>query len=1055
MIERNGPTARAVMARSIFLLISLCGFGVVSLAHANTAAGTLIQNQATASFEDANGTPLPIATSNTATISVAQIYAATIERDRDTNGTPGATVEYLHVIRNNGNGGDSYTISIENLAGDNAQLSSLAVYVDANGNGQRDPGENTLVASDGTDGVTPSVPAGGQINLVVVGSIPGSAAIGNVIDTRITAVSTGQPATVVTDATDGTGGRDTAQATNDDRVTVTAGQLRISKTPTYLDNGTPNDFSDDQVRYLIEVKNTGSNPAYDVEIYDDLSIESLHDLQAGAGITIVSQPVAVAFQDGANPNEAPGGTDWTQAAGLCEVPTGYGQACAAPTNGVKGSPAVITDDANGDGTTGDIGIRAHDDVIPAGTSVQIVITVDLVDLGSGLIGNAKIDNTLHVLGDLDGDGNVTDTGENQTESVQTSVPVVRLGIIDDTADANGNVATPGVNDGVDDDTTDANDIQQVDTLEAGLTARFFNEVVNTGNTSTSYRISLNNDGGVAGGVAGRSPFPAGTTFTIVSPNCSVGGVCGPVAPGATLTIEVQAKLPTGTTGGGPYAATALLEVLDAAGVPTGDTDTVVEELLTITAPGTLDLSNGAADNNAGANNEAFPAVGAIAANSAIINRSGVLGGTVSFPLVIQNDSNTASSYDLYGGGSWNGTTLGNLPAGWSVTFTDAAGNPLPGGNSTPAIPANGGSLQVFAVVQISGDPTQALANFPGIDIDGDGNVDLLDGDVGTAGDADGDYGIVFQIISNNAGGGQDVVLDAVDVAPARALNMAANNASPINPGSSRNFPHTLSNDGNVTETVSLSVTDSNANAVSTLNVPIDDDGDGTVDRLGPPVAGARVILDDGSAFVITTDNQITLAPGQSLTITNTVRMGSNAGDGEVNVSTVTATPLTAGHPPVSDEDTVTAQIGNVTLTKTAAPDTDCNGEPDAASTFTDGSAGGRHSIEPGDCVIWQIVASNGGTGLIQNLIIRDQVQANTTFLDDSLRLCAGDAGTNAGAPACTFASPSDTLNDDGAEVDGSGNVTWFAGTGADGTTDAGGTLAAGESVTVRFGVTIQ
>ena len=88
---------------------SVMGLGLVLAAGqtlALTPAGTDINNRATVTYEDANGNSYS-AQSNESTVTVAEVYAATLENDGNKSGAPGETVYFTHTLTNTGNAADS------------------------------------------------------------------------------------------------------------------------------------------------------------------------------------------------------------------------------------------------------------------------------------------------------------------------------------------------------------------------------------------------------------------------------------------------------------------------------------------------------------------------------------------------------------------------------------------------------------------------------------------------------------------------------------------------------------------------------------------------------------------------------------------------------------------------------------------------------------------------------------------------------------------------------------------------------------------------------------
>ena len=116
-------------------------------------------------------------------------------------------------------------------------------------------------------------------------------------------------------------------------------------------------------------------------------------------------------------------------------------------------------------------------------------------------------------------------------------------------------------------------------------------------------------------------------------------------------------------------------------------------------------------------------------------------------------------------------------------------------------------------------------------------------------------------------------------------------------------------------------------------------------------------------------------------------------------------------------------------------------EIEPAKSFTDLNGG---LVHPGDVIQYTVTLPNTGQDAATNLVFRDPIPANTTFVPGSLQVVAG---ANAGAK-------SDAAGDDQAEFNAAGNLVVFRlGTGAN--ASSGGKLAIGATTTVSFRVTVN
>ncbi len=1000
---RADPMTPNFLARSckIALMSGASLFAMTAIAGqaaALTEAGQSIQNQATATYQDALGNRYT-SQSNLASVEVTQVYFATIESDRTTTRASNQTTYFQHTLSNTGNGTDTYTVAVaQNIAGraDSGDFSTLEVYVDSNGNGVVDAGEPLATSI--------SLDAGEEVSLVVAGLIP-TAADGATFDSTLSVTSSNG---IVTDLTTGKG-IDGLDGTNEDSVTVTSDAvLNVYKSAVH-------DEATSRITYAVTVTNTGNATAEDVVIFDGIP----------AGTTLVGGSVtASGFGTAINANDedvASGALDETVA--LLDF----------------NSDGDITDtdestlgiDLNTDGSVSGVvsGVYGFDSELAPGTSVEINFTVqyDPDVLGAG----AAVRNVAYAGGDTDGDGDPNGPSVPSTQ-VTTLVPQTYAVTATDT----GTGAAADVNDGGDDDGT-ANDSQEVDTAQAGELVFFEHIITNTGNGTDTLELLVDN-------VAG---FPAGTSFTIWNESGTAqllntngpGGVdTGPLAAGESLTVVVRAQLPAS-------GATATASTYDLIATSADDpavtpaSDSTEGELLEILAP-TVDLTNAAADGNSGVNTHAYALDG-----SPVTTLPANLGETVSFNLAIENDSQVPDSFQLSSGGSWTSatSTLGALPDGWNVVFRDTSGSVI---TTTPSIAA-GGSFSYTAQVTVPTVEHRALADRT-FAIDDAGNM-VVDGNS----DGDGDYGIFFLVTSVNSGA-SDIKLDAVDVSAQEEITLLQDNGGQVQPGGSVDYPHTVKNDGNTSESVTLAAANGTSNWSN--NLLVDSDGDGAPDTpLGSLANGDTLYIVDanGDPKAVTLDASLAfpLLPGESMDFVVRTFAPTSAPNGQLDLTTVTAS-FNNGGTSVTNVDRTEVITSQLRLTKTASVDAGCADVatadlgPDVAFTATASAAA------PGDCAVWQVVARNAGVDTVSEVDINDFVPAFTAYRAGTLRVCFGDAGTTATA-ACTFSSLTDAVGDDEGAAS-AGDVGFTLGGGATPVLTAT-QIGSGESITLRFSTEIE
>jgi len=1016
MSWKNYP--RKPLAQAVAVAVVATGLGMyVPKLMAATEAGTQIRNLATVTYEDAAGNVFS-AQSNEAIVTVAQIYSATLGVDVDITGAPGQTVYLPYVLTNTGNGTDTYDLSAVNgiTGGDNIDSANIVVFEDVNGNGLPDAGEPSVTSLT----LPPNV--NNSANLVVAVDIPATATDTQTLGIRLTAqAQEGTGSAVVGSVTDLTpgGGRDTLNDTNESLITVTGDAvLQTTKSSVH-------DAANNTITYTVTVTNNGGVAAQNVVIFDGIPDGTTYDSQTVSGLLAtngdtIGQPLSVLSE-----------------AGLGLDLNGDGDI-------TDGDETALGLDLNTDGDTADVGIQGVyvvDSELPPNTTVTMTMTVtyDPAVLGGGAI----IENTGHAAGDLDGDP-LTPDGVVTSNVVQDTVNGTFGVIITDTG-----IASPGVNDGGDDDANAANDTQFVDEASAGGAVRFLADITNQGNSPDTFELS------VAPGT-----FPAGTVFNFydstgtvpLSDSNGVGGIDSAIiAAGATQQIMIIATLPSnasGNLGGGVnYEATV---TATSAGDPTAPpaSDPMTLALGNI-IQAVVDISNTAAGIVAGTDEDALAA--APGPYSAVTTFTGTTGSVINIPLFLDNETGGSDSYSLAAGSSWDGTTLGALPPGWTVEFflNDGAGNPTgPALTNTPAIPGNTADFGLVAVVTVSNSALEAIGNYE-FDNNGDGTPDILDGNAdGTVAVPDGDYPIFFQVTSINSGA-TDIKLDAVDIDPTRNIALVTPGINQVQAGNSVTYGHTLSNSGNVNESIEL--TSANSAATFTHTLSIDVNGDGVADtEIGNLVAGTPITVQQPNGVdvvvqVTDTDNdgtvELVLEPGVELPLTAVVFAAANAAPGTVDALTINADNVDPTGPSVTLTDQTTVVSGQVRLDKSVAVDTDCDGTADTG--FLPVQTTG---VEPGQCVIWQVIAENQGSVDANNVLISDAIPAFSTYVANSLNYCL--------STGCALGPVTDGAGDDAGEIN-AGNIVFYVGTGSNPATGDGGVLIPGEQATVTFRVIVD
>jgi trimeric autotransporter adhesin len=465
--------------------------------------------------------------------------------------------------------------------------------------------------------------------------------------------------------------------------------------------------------------------------------------------------------------------------------------------------------------------------------------------------------------------------------------------------------------------------QTVASAAQGSTVAFTNVVRNNGNTADSFDITI-----------GTSSFPAGSTFALyqadgLTPLLDTNGNgvpdTGPLASGATYNVVLRVTLPTGAAGGPYSVAKTAASKLD----PT-KTATVSDTLTAIVA-NSVDLTNNAAIGGAGVTGVG-PGPEALAQTTNATNP----GTTTRFNLFVNNTSPVADTYDLAASTVSSFASV-TLPAGWTVTFRDAANAVI---TNTGVVNA-GTAKQVFADVFVPAG--QGAVPAPG-------------------------QSVFFRVLSPSSGA-VDRKHDAVVVNTVRSVQIAPSNTGQIFAGSSIVYTHTLTNAGNVTEnsganTIALTLADTQAGFSSI--VYRDANNNGVIDA-GDPVVNAPTDLGP-------------IAPGATVKLLVRVSAAAGAAAGITDTTTLTVTTAgvvngAAAPAVVATTDTTTVISGNLVLLKEQALDANCDGTADTAFSNANISAGAT----PGACVRYRITITNIGTSDVLSVVVSDATPANTTY----------------------------------------------------------------------------
>lgn len=231
---------KALGVASTALAIAAASLLPVSHAQAAPAAGTVIGNQASATYTDGSGASRTT-TSNLVQTTVSQVKSFTLTANGARTAAAGQTVYYPHVITNLGNGVDSYALNALTTGGAFAHT-GLAYYADANGDGV--PDNAVALTSSGP------LAAGAQFRFVVAAVVPAGAALA-------------ASGTIVVSVTDTAA----TNATNTDTTTVSNSAVTVTKSMSVTSGPSPSAAA---ITVNLAYTNSGTNAATNLAIGDVL-----------------------------------------------------------------------------------------------------------------------------------------------------------------------------------------------------------------------------------------------------------------------------------------------------------------------------------------------------------------------------------------------------------------------------------------------------------------------------------------------------------------------------------------------------------------------------------------------------------------------------------------------------------------------------------------------------------------------------------------------------------------------------------------------------------------
>ena len=240
LFKREIPLPRIAFGVMLALVVG-CGTGLQS-AHAQTRAGSVINNQAIGVYTDGSGLAQNV-TSNAVQTVVQPVGALNLAAPGTKNATAGSTVNFSHTITNTGNDADVFTLSVADLGGDDFQATPV-IRADANGDGI-------------PDGVLPitrttTLQPGETFSFIVTGVVPLLAGNGNTAQVQVRGTSQFDPGVTLTNT-------DTINVTTNAQITIVKSIDRNSGAP-----------GSGPYTYTLTYTNSGNTAATNLTVTDAL-----------------------------------------------------------------------------------------------------------------------------------------------------------------------------------------------------------------------------------------------------------------------------------------------------------------------------------------------------------------------------------------------------------------------------------------------------------------------------------------------------------------------------------------------------------------------------------------------------------------------------------------------------------------------------------------------------------------------------------------------------------------------------------------------------------------
>lgn len=825
--------ALPIMLGLAFLALALAV--IVQSASAAPAAGTVVKNQASASYRAclddvcAQQSGLLRVTSNLVETLIQAVPGMELLDDQQKPARAGSLVYFPHTLTNTGNNTDHYQLCIDNVGSD---IVHWTVYTDANNDGQPDVGSVLFDDSDAdgcADAPSADLAPGESEHLVIETEVAANAATGNVT-LRLTATSAANNA---------------ISRANTDTLKVLKGPvLEVVKSINAEQTRSPGG----PLTVTLTYRNSSDQVATGVILDDVLPTASVDGI--AAGMTYVA-----------------GSARWS----------------------VTGNTALTDaeDGSQGSGTN-TITFCAYDGTA-ANTDCQDRVRAVLGRLGPGAQGTLTFQ--VQVRAGLAGGDRLRNSADffyrNAAGDTQFGVPApftsntVTLTVIDQAlapavvANVSQSDATTGA-----DDSSDTGNLTTVASADQGAGITFTNVIWNTGDGLDSFDLNVDR-GNDRGGNALASPFPDSTAFQLAhadgnSPLTDTNGD-GVMDTGPIPLPDQNGQCPARFVSDGSHCGLVLVVraslAADAQGGPfqvtlraTSNTDTVVSnavsDRLTAIATAGVDLTGERPADGSAPGEGAGPGTAPLSTLTLAPGARGVL------PVYVNNTGGRGDTFDL--AYSDSNFSAGTLPDGWQVAFLADGGSG--DCSSVGAVLSNTGVIAAGA--------NRLLCVRVTAPAKGAGNAALA----------------LYLRAQSPTTGATDLIHQAATVNAGPALGLTPDQVGQVAPGASTIYSHNLTNTGNVPLTAVKLSADASANPGWSVVLFEDTNGNGQWDADDAHIqsgqalgAGGDGVLAAGETVVVFAKVFAPANAGLGTTVTQTLTV---TGDNAASSVTATATDTT-------------------------------------------------------------------------------------------------------------------------------------------------------------------